>query len=357
MEPTNIDIHYLYEHSPVGHIIFNQDGRIVLVNQTLREWLEADDNKWQATKSFPQLLSKAGQLYYHMVLQQLMTLQKGVQEISLDIVTLTGKRFPCLFNAKIINQEEGNDNLMYHGAIIKTDDRKKYESELVKEKERADELKKKLQFITNNIPVLSFTLSPEGEVEYLNDRFYKYLQANENNYTAGTIFNNVHRDDITEVEVLWNKALASKTKFEKELRIKNPMNEYEWFLGRIVPYKNEEREAVMWFGTFVNIHEHKTKQEQAMQQLHYNLLDANETINKNEKSFKQIAFEQSHVVRRPLANILGLIHLLTYLPVEEEVKEVINMLELSAEQLDDVIKSITSKTHEIHERDVNAFVI
>ena len=318
MESANLDARYLYEHSPVGHIVFKQDGTILHITDTLQHWLEADDKEWLTKKPFTALLSRAGQLYYHMVLQQLLTIQKSVQEISLDMVTLKGNRFPCLFSAKAVEQKD-SDQLLFHAAIVKTDDRKKYERELVKEKEHADRLQKKLHFITNNIPVLSFTLLPNGEMDFLNDRFCEYLRIRKDGYVSGAIFKYMHPADVLTAKALWKRAIFTKTKFEKELRIRNVINEYEWFLGHIMPYKNEAGEVKMWLGTFVNITKQKRKQEQKIEQLHFNLLDANETISKNGESFKQIAFDQSHIVRRPLANILAIALLFAEVPMNEEV--------------------------------------
>jgi signal transduction histidine kinase len=61
---------------------------------------------------------------------------------------------------------------------------------------------------------------------------------------------------------------------------------------------------------------------------------------------KDISWTQSHVVRAPLANLLGFIYLL-----EENIEtglsdqELIEHIAASARRLDEIIRDIVSKTH------------
>ena len=59
----------------------------------------------------------------------------------------------------------------------------------------------------------------------------------------------------------------------------------------------------------------------------------------------QIAHDQSHMVRRPLANILGLAQLLSETTIESEAerKELIGHLYTVAQELDEVLTSVVSK--------------
>ena len=63
---------------------------------------------------------------------------------------------------------------------------------------------------------------------------------------------------------------------------------------------------------------------------------------KQQNLLKEIYFMQSHTIRLPLANILGLLELLnlTLPQLNEENKVVFEKLKYSANQLDEVIKII-----------------
>ena len=58
-----------------------------------------------------------------------------------------------------------------------------------------------------------------------------------------------------------------------------------------------------------------------------------------------IAFEQSHMVRAPLSNILGLVRLLKKMELGAHASSVVDMLEESSSRLDNAIKQIVLKTN------------
>jgi signal transduction histidine kinase len=76
------------------------------------------------------------------------------------------------------------------------------------------------------------------------------------------------------------------------------------------------------------------KNEQEIARLKWELLQKNEQV-------KNIAFHQSHTVRRPLANILGIIELLNCNKINinySERQELIGLLKISADHMDKAIK-------------------
>lgn len=72
-------------------------------------------------------------------------------------------------------------------------------------------------------------------------------------------------------------------------------------------------------------------------------------VQKQNKVLKEIAWEQSHVVRAPLARIKGLLHLLEEELFEEMSKdEILFHMKESANELDDIIRNIVEKTEKIN---------
>jgi len=71
-------------------------------------------------------------------------------------------------------------------------------------------------------------------------------------------------------------------------------------------------------------------------------------IEEQNKKLKEIAWLQSHIVRAPLARMMGLINLLRDNDLDiSEHREFLIHLAASADELDSVIRGITNKTHEI----------
>ncbi len=75
------------------------------------------------------------------------------------------------------------------------------------------------------------------------------------------------------------------------------------------------------------------------------LQDAQSLLDQKDSVLKEIAFNQSHVIRRPLANILGLAMILEKMEVDQNLKNIIRMLLESSQELDAVIKDIVGKTY------------
>ena len=69
-----------------------------------------------------------------------------------------------------------------------------------------------------------------------------------------------------------------------------------------------------------------------------------QTIEQQNKTLREISWIQSHLVRAPLARIMGLIALLPAETSDQEKEEIINLLQISSAELDEIIKEITQKT-------------
>jgi L-lysine 2,3-aminomutase len=76
--------------------------------------------------------------------------------------------------------------------------------------------------------------------------------------------------------------------------------------------------------------------------------NAEEIIKLKNKKLTEVAFLQSHIVRRPIANILGVLDLINKNnPTDPINSELLPKLEEISKDLDDVIKQIVHKTKEI----------
>jgi hypothetical protein len=73
------------------------------------------------------------------------------------------------------------------------------------------------------------------------------------------------------------------------------------------------------------------------------LNQANHQVNEQSEKLHEIAFINSHVVRRPLANILGLTGMLNQMELDENLQMLVKMIADSAAQLDLEIKNINRK--------------
>lgn len=73
------------------------------------------------------------------------------------------------------------------------------------------------------------------------------------------------------------------------------------------------------------------------------LEEAKSEIENKNNLLEQIVWEQSHVLRRPLANIIGLVNILNKMEVDQNLKNICEMLIQSSHELDEAIHSIVKK--------------
>lgn len=135
-----IDLENLYNNAACGLVTFKLNGSIIHANNTLLKWLGYTQNELKDTP-FPNLLFKGGKMYYNLFILPLLQMQTEVKEISFDIQTNTGS-LPILFSAVSFQANSGDS--IINAAIFKISDRKKFEAELLREKNLVEqEIEKK----------------------------------------------------------------------------------------------------------------------------------------------------------------------------------------------------------------------
>jgi PAS domain S-box-containing protein len=77
------------------------------------------------------------------------------------------------------------------------------------------------------------------------------------------------------------------------------------------------------------------------------------TLEGQNKLYKEISWMQSHLVRAPLARIMGLNLLLKSATDEAEKEEILDYMTISTNELDDIIKQITQKSTSVIEKNAS----
>lgn len=328
-------LEFLYKNLPCGILSFLPNGQIIRVNQTLLDWIGLSSEEIVEKKKFHDILSVGGKLYYQMVILPLLNRQGFVNEINFDIDLKNGTAFPSLVNAINIKGNDGK-TIAVQATVLKITDRKKYESELLRSKQFAEEERKRFESLSNIIPEIIWTALANGNVNFLNKRFFEYFKFIDETPKRIDLLHLVHPQDQKKIFRQWIGVVKNGENFEAETLLQQQPGNYKWFLIRAVPYKNSNNEVEMWFGSCTDIHEHKMQQLMAVENL-------NHTLSEKEKTLEEIAYSQSHLVRRPLANILGLVEMLETTDESSANTTIIAMLKQSAAELDVMVKDIVFK--------------
>ncbi len=180
----------------------------------------------------------------------------------------------------------------------------------------------KMEHTLESISDGHFSLSPDGTVTYWNksaEALTGVVKADIMNKVFWEVVPEaINSGFINQVE----RALASGAvmKFEEYFSKTN-----RWFYTSVYP---EPDGVAIYFQDITELKRHQ--QELRLKNQH----------------LKEMAYFNSHEVRRPLANIMGLYHLLTSVPdvSAAEKEEIITKIQLSCEDIDKVIKRI-DQTH------------
>ncbi|MDP1728394.1 MAG: PAS domain S-box protein, partial [Bacteroidota bacterium] len=166
-----------------------------------------------------------------------------------------------------------------------------------------------------------------GEVSRFGDGFnnlFGYSLANyDNDHFHFT--NLVHPEDLSELKESMNSAFNNPNEryWEKEYRFQKADGQYAYVYDKGYIIRDKNGKAQRMLGSARDITERVN---------HIN------AIKEQNKRLREIAWKQSHIVRAPLARMIGLANLLDYEnQVDEETNQILKYILSSAHELDEVI--------------------
>ncbi|WP_443944421.1 PAS domain S-box protein [Pedobacter sp. AW1-32] len=119
-----------------------------------------------------------------------------------------------------------------------------------------------LEFLADTVPSIVWTSKPNGQIDYINKRWYDQSGRPQLEIINTLWTETVHPDDREKAKKIWNKALNSGEPYETEFRCLDREGVYRWFLVRALPLKNADNEIVKWYGTNTDIHHQKELERQ-----------------------------------------------------------------------------------------------
>jgi PAS domain S-box-containing protein len=320
-------------------VIEDNPGDFTLVEEFLFEQIEGPLISHASNYTDAKKILSARQAPFDIVLLDLslpdktgMPLIQGIVELSLNapVIVLTGYA-DLAFGVQSLSlgvsdyllKDELTSMSLYR-SIVYNLERKRIVSELAESERRYSEL-----FHLSPIPMYVFELESLAFLD-VNDAFIKYY-----GYTREEIFNmNMLQIRPEEELTFFKKKLSSDSKDQKNSNI--GIHKHLKKSGEVIQVDIQSN--------FIEYQGKKAKITVAV--------DVTERLNyikaieaQNEK-LREISWIQSHVVRAPLARIMGLIHVIREMRENSEEKETtLDYIILSANELDDAIKIITHKTN------------
>lgn len=237
---------------------------------------------------------------------------------------------------------DDSDKVSYvDGCIFDITRRKQYETTLAENKDerrrtlkRQEELLQRLTLATDSAEIGIFEIDLTNDIVIWDDRMYEiYGYSKDTELSLYKIFSTaVHPDDSVRMNEIISDLISQKREVNGAVyRIVLPDGKLKYIDSHAIIKKSESGRTVSLIGTNRDITEAVLVQEK---------------IKMQNKVLREIAFIQSHEVRKPLANILGVIEILKVSSAIAEL-EIFEHLVESARELDQQIHSIVNKTNNI----------
>jgi PAS domain S-box-containing protein len=166
--------------------------------------------------------------------------------------------------------EDGSGNREFIGAVTDITERKTAEEKILCNE-------KELQILVEAIPAYVATNLPDGSLGFISQSWLDYTGLSREQWMGWGWVSTIHPEDVDRVMANWQAALALSAPVEYQLRCRGADGIYHWFLYRGVPFCDEGRKVVKWYGTVTNIDVLK-ETESALQTREHQLLGIIETI-------------------------------------------------------------------------------
>lgn len=154
------------------------------------------------------------------------------------------------------------------------------------------------------------------------------------NQTIEDFRKRVHPEDLPSADKAMQDIITVYEPLFAQFRIIRPNQEIRHIQGNVTCIRNQQHEPERLIG----INHDVTDQ-----------LKSQHKIEEQNERLRKIAWMQSHEIRKPLANIIGLLHLYDISKMDAQLTQVMQYLKVSANELDDLIKRIIQRTNESDE--------
>ncbi|MEO6406370.1 MAG: PAS domain S-box protein [Ferruginibacter sp.] len=208
-----------------------------------------------------------------------------------------------------------SENKIYRWFGTNTDISNQIEAE-----EKIKESEAKFRTLSETIPHMIWTATPDGKKNFFNKYFLDYTGLSFEELKDEGWQATILPEDLKKEIQQWHQALKTGEDFRSEKRIRHQDGTYRWHLSQGIAQKDKEGNIIGWMGTNTEIEEQKKYREQLeikVKERTYQLHIQNETFKQAEESSMQGSYS-FNLTSGKLFYSENLFGLIGYMPNEFE---------------------------------------
>jgi len=211
------------------------------------------------------------------------------QRIEMAAVKRSGVHFPV--ELQVMPLKLGED--WFFSAFIRDITESKLAQQLLRQSEFH------LRQMTETIPEMLWSASPDGLIDYCNMRVLDYSGLSGEEIMGEGWRNLLHPDDADRAAQIWTSCLATGEPYRVEVRILHAADRaYRWCITSALPLVDQDGRILKWFGTVVDMHDWKQSQEE-LRKTQAELAHVTRVM-----TIGQFTASIAHEVNQPLSGIL-----------------------------------------------------
>src|SRR5258708_7346337 len=115
--------------------------------------------------------------------------------------------------------------------------------------------------IVDSMPAFAWYASPDGKIEYLNQRILDFTAERQENLVGFGWANVLHPEDVESTKKAWLHSVETVEPCEVDQRVRRFDNVYRWFRTTAQPLRDPSGRVIRWYGVATDIEDWKRAEE------------------------------------------------------------------------------------------------